>query len=85
MHKTKVSRAVSSLNTRRWLTRKRDATDRRLEKLNLTPRGEQAYKQLEPQMLDFEVQLLSGLSAAERDGMLRGISILEKALGVLDT
>jgi hypothetical protein len=35
-------------------------------------------------MLDFEVQLLSGLSAAERDGMLRGISILEKALGVLD-
>jgi DNA-binding MarR family transcriptional regulator len=39
MHKTKVSRAVSSLNTRRWLTRERDASDRRLEKLNLTTRG----------------------------------------------
>ncbi|MEM9473601.1 MAG: MarR family transcriptional regulator, partial [Pseudomonadota bacterium] len=84
MHKTKVSRAVSSLNTRRWLTRKRDVADRRLEKLNLTALGEQAYKLLEPQMLDFEVQLLSGLTADERDSMLQGISILEKALGVLD-
>ena len=35
-------------------------------------------------MLDFEVQLLSGLTAAEREDMLRGISILEKTLGVLD-
>ncbi len=84
MHKTKVSRAVSSLNTRRWLTRKRDSSDRRLEKLNLTTLGEQAYLQLEPQMLDFEVQLLAGLTASERDRMLQGISILEKALGVLD-
>ena len=41
MHKTKVSRAVSSLNARRWLTRRRDTADRRLEKLNLTARGEQ--------------------------------------------
>ncbi|MEM7636586.1 MAG: MarR family transcriptional regulator [Pseudomonadota bacterium] len=85
MHKTKVSRAVSSLNTRRWLSRKRDAADRRLEQLNLTARGKEAYNQLEPQMLDFEVQLLAGLTATERDEMMRGIAILEKALGVLDT
>ena len=85
MHKTKVSRAVSSLNDRRWLTRERDTTDRRLEKLNLTARGKQAYRQLEPQMLDFEVRLLAGLSATEREDMLRGIAILEKALGVLES
>ena len=84
MHKTKVSRAVSSLNSRRWLTRKRDIADRRLEKLSLTALGEQAYRQLEPQMLDFEVQLLAGLTTNERDRMLQGISILEKALGVIE-
>ncbi len=84
MHKTKVSRAVSSLSTRRWLTRERDATDRRLEKLNLTSRGQQAYKQLEPQMLGFEIELLSRLTDEERTALLHGMSILEKALGVVD-
>ncbi len=84
MHKTKVSRAVSSLNTRRWLSRERDEADRRLEKLNLTPHGLQAYKQLEPQMLGFEIELLSRLTLAERKSLLHGMSILEKALGVTD-
>jgi hypothetical protein len=46
--------------------------------------GKQAYKQLEPQVLGFEVQLLSGLTGTECDEMLRGISILEKTLGVLE-
>lgn len=84
MHKTKVSRAVSSLNTRRWLSRERDDADRRVEKLNLTSRGQQAYKQLEPQMLGFEVELLLRLTSAERKALLHGMSILEKALGVVD-
>jgi len=84
MHKTKVSRAVNSLNTRRWLSRERDDADRRLEKLNLTSLGQQAYKQLEPQMLGFEIELLSRLTSAERHALLHGMFILEKALGVMD-
>ena len=84
MHKTKVSRAVASLSTRRWLSRERDLTDRRLERLNLTSRGYQAYKLLEPQMLQFETELLSRLTAAERSALIQGMSMLEKALGIAD-
>lgn len=39
MHKTKVSRAVKSLEDRRWLKRSLDENDRRIEHLELTPAG----------------------------------------------
>lgn len=46
MHKTKISRAVHGLMTRRFLTRTRDAVDRRVEHLKLTPQGRVAYEDL---------------------------------------
>ncbi|WP_287263875.1 MarR family transcriptional regulator, partial [Mesorhizobium sp.] len=39
MHKTKISRAVAELERRRWLTRKPDEKDRRVEHLTLTNAG----------------------------------------------
>lgn len=39
MHKTKVSRAVFSLEQRRWLKREEDGRDRRFEHLALTRRA----------------------------------------------
>ena len=39
MHKTKVSRAVFTLEKRRWLSRKRDDIDRRIENWNSHPQG----------------------------------------------
>ncbi len=46
MHKTKVSRAVFALQKRRWLSRKRDDIDRRIENLELTPAGRKVYADL---------------------------------------
>ena len=46
MHKTKISRAVSRLEKRRFLSRTRDKDDRRVEWLSLTPTGQAAYKDL---------------------------------------
>lgn len=46
MHKTKVSRAVFALEQRRWLKRSQDEADRRLEHLELTAAGQQAYREL---------------------------------------
>lgn len=46
MHKTKVSRAVASLERRRWLRREHDAADRRVENLALTRLGREAYADL---------------------------------------
>lgn len=83
MHKTKVSRAVTSLDGRRWLKRKRDDTDRRSETLQLTAQGMQGFRKLEPEMLGYEVDLLARLTVSERNAMLEGLAVLEKALGII--
>lgn len=83
MHKTKVSRAVTSLDERRWLKRKRDDIDRRSETLQLTAQGMQGFRKLEPEMLGYETGLLDRLTVSERNAMLEGLAVLEKALGII--
>ncbi len=83
MHKTKVSRAVTSLDERRWLKRKRDDIDRRSETLQLTAQGMQGFRKLEPEMLGYETGLLDRLTVSERNAMLQGLAVLEKALGII--
>lgn len=80
MHKTKVSRAVQSLADRRWLARKVDTTDRRVEHLCLTASGRTAYGRLAPEMLDFERDLLARLRAPDRAALMRGLDALERAI-----
>jgi DNA-binding MarR family transcriptional regulator len=46
IHKTKISRAVQKLADRRFLTRTPDNRDRRSERLELTPAGQSAYRDL---------------------------------------
>jgi DNA-binding MarR family transcriptional regulator len=82
MHKTKVSRAVASLRQRRWVARATDEADRRLEHLSLTPPGRAAFDRLAPKMRACEEELLARLSARERKDLLRGLAILERALGI---
>jgi DNA-binding MarR family transcriptional regulator len=74
MHKTKVSRAVSALETRRWLTRRQNPGDRREDFLSLTPLGRQTYSAIVPRALAFEKALLKRLGPHARsllDGMDR--------------
>lgn len=80
MHKTKVSRAVASLQDRRWLERRRDPHDRRMEHLRLTAAGRGAYRRLVPQMLAYQDDLLARLSAADRAALLQGFAALERIL-----
>jgi DNA-binding MarR family transcriptional regulator len=82
MHKTKVSRAVASLQQRRWVARETDELDRRIEHLSLTASGKAAFRRLAPKMLAFEEQLLGRLTAGERRDLLKGLDVLEKALGI---
>ena len=46
LHKTKVSRAVASIEARRWLKRQPDEKDRRFALITLTKQGESAFKSL---------------------------------------
>jgi DNA-binding MarR family transcriptional regulator len=82
MHKTKVSRAVASLQQRRWVARATDEADRRLEHLSLTPAGRAAFDRLAPKMLACEEALLARLTPRERAELLRGLAVLERALGI---
>lgn len=85
MHKTKVSRAVSELEKRRWLTRETDASDRRIEQLKLTEGGMAAYGDLAPIATAFQEKLLQRLDSETRAVLLRAIGTLERDLaGKLD-
>ncbi len=81
MHKTKVSRAVTSLQKRRWLVRRTDEMDRRIEHLALSSAGEAAYRRLAPKMLAFEEALFDKLDAEELAALTKGLAALERALG----
>ena len=65
LHKTKISRAVQRLAERRFLTRTKDKTDRRVEHLALTARGEAAYRDLRETARQYEQKLLSELTPQE--------------------
>ncbi len=80
MHKTKVSRAVSALEIRKWLARGMDPIDRRVEHLTLTSAGRAAYRNLVPLMQAHEARLLGRLTLAERESLLKAIAELERVL-----
>ncbi|MDH6229853.1 DNA-binding MarR family transcriptional regulator [Mesorhizobium soli] len=80
MHKTKVSRAVSALEERKWLTRKPDPADRRTEHLSLTKAGLAAYREMVPLAKAFETELLGKLGAKEREALQNGLQALQSIL-----
>jgi DNA-binding MarR family transcriptional regulator len=79
MHKTKVSRAVAALEARRCLERKTDREDRRIERLSLTPAGRKVYAEMVPAAKAFEAELLDRMNPREREALLAGLAVLERA------
>jgi DNA-binding MarR family transcriptional regulator len=69
MHKTKISRAVSALEAKRFLTRARDDADRRHEYLTLTVAGEAAYRDLSAIAQAHDAALVAGLTADQAKGL----------------
>jgi len=61
MHKTKISRAVRTLEKRRWLVRQENRMDRREEYLSLTARGHKIHVEMIPLALQFQKKLFSCL------------------------
>ena len=75
-HKTKVSRAVQRLVTRRFVTRERDDADRRVEHLKLTAAGKSAYVELSGIAEQYEMALVTGLSNEEGRVLRRALAKL---------
>lgn len=81
MHKTKVSRAVTALEKRRWLIRRSDEVDRRTEHLSLTATGREAYGELVPLAKAFEERLFRSIGEDDKRKVLDALAVLEGQLG----
>ena len=67
LHKTKVSRAVAALETKRYLKRQQSERDRREEVLSLTSSGESVFRKLEMRALEYQKRIAENLSQKETD------------------
>ena len=69
IHKTKISRAVARLEARRFLTRQKSDSDRRLETLALTPAGRAIYADLSAVAAEYDKMLADQLPPGAADNM----------------
>jgi DNA-binding MarR family transcriptional regulator len=76
MHKTKVSRAVSTLERRKLIVRRENRADRREALLSLTTAGRAIYHDLAPGALDFAHQLFETIDPADREAFERAVDRL---------
>ncbi|MBM3531070.1 MAG: winged helix-turn-helix transcriptional regulator [Alphaproteobacteria bacterium] len=76
MHKTKVSRAVAQLETRKLVARRANRADLRESYLTLTPAGREMYEDLAPVALDFAARLSDAVDPADRAAFDRAVERL---------
>lgn len=74
----KVTRAVDRLVELGFAMRRRDETDRRRVVLSLSPRGREAYREIERVTRRVELSLLAALSKRESRALYRALSKLEE-------
>ena len=67
LHKTKVSRAVSALEEKRFIERIWQDDDRRVARLSLTSKGRSAYDELCAQAAKFHNDLMADFTSEEQD------------------
>jgi DNA-binding MarR family transcriptional regulator len=80
MHKTKVSRAVATLEKRKLLARRANRADLREAFLSLTPAGRSIYEEAAPIALDFAQQLIDVVEPADRAPLMRALNrLIEQA------
>ena len=78
VHKTKISRAVAALETKRFLTRHVVAGDRRQAELQLTKPGRAAFDDLYKAARDFDAALIAQFSADEGTALKRCLAALAR-------
>ena len=77
MHKTKVSRAVTSLENRGWITRQRDKHDKRIEHIQLSARGKTYYKKLVKEADLFSDALIENMGPKAMTTIWKAVELLE--------
>lgn len=85
MDKSKVSRAVKSLDDKGYLLREKDQKDNRANYLSLTEEGGSMYQQIAPKALDWEKRLISVLDASEYRDLMRILEKLDQQVLIMET
>lgn len=78
MHKTKVSRAVKSLESRRFVERTQQDRDRRFEWLSLTRAGEAAFYDLRAEAEKFDAALARTMGTDTHETLRRALMALSR-------
>ena len=74
-----TTRVVDALAERKLLRRSQSAEDRRVWHVALSARGERLWAKLEGELLAIDAEVLSSLSAAERETLIRTMDSLARA------
>jgi DNA-binding MarR family transcriptional regulator len=83
MHKTKVSRAVAQLETRKLVARKANRADKREAFLSLTGAGRAIYEDLAPSALEFAQRLAEVIEPGDRAAFDRALKRLSERSAAL--
>jgi DNA-binding MarR family transcriptional regulator len=83
MHKTKVSRAVAHLESRKLVARKANRVDKREAFLSLTSAGRAIYEDLGPCALEFAKRLAEVIEPGDRAAFDRALDRLTERSAVL--
>lgn len=78
LHKTKVSRAVSALERKRFLMRAEVPTDRRNELLSLTKLGQSAFDHLQSEATRYNENLMASFTVDEQEILRRCLKLMAK-------
>ena len=84
MHKTKVSRAIRALESRRWLRRVDDEADRRVAHLELTTLGRSRYLALAELARAYEARLAALIGEPGMAALWTALDTIEARLGQED-
>lgn len=82
-HKSKISRAVTRMALAGLIEGVPNSDDRREMQLRMTEKGRALYEQLAPVVLNYEGRLLANLTKNDLQGLIHGLDMLEKALGLV--
>jgi DNA-binding MarR family transcriptional regulator len=84
-HKSTISRAVTALMQRQLVERVENEDDRREFSLRLTRKGRALYEELIPRLLRKEREIMSCLTAQERESFALALGKIEKSLDLVTT
>ena len=78
MDKSKVSRAVKTLESKGYLIRQTDKQDNRAAYLSLSVQGHSLYQKIAPKALQWEKQFMSVLESSEHRNLMKVLDRLDK-------